>query len=102
MDSQCGAPTGFGATTGRNSFGTVVEFLSDDDQLKLAASTNRFALLCQLEREFARIGLETPTSAVIHESSEWLRRIYVSDLQLDAQNQLRLVAQLRQIFIRCL
>jgi len=64
--------------------------------LNFGGHTNRFAYYTSLNGNRTNLGLETPTSAVIHDQANGYGGFTSLTYNLDAQNQLRLVAQLRQ------
>jgi outer membrane receptor protein involved in Fe transport len=73
-------------------------FYQTDDQLNFGGHTNRFAYYASLNGNRTNLGLETPTSAVIHAQANGYGGFTSLTYNVDAQNQLRLVAQLRQDF----
>jgi len=77
---------------------TAGNFYQTDDQLNFGGHTNRFAYYASLNGNRTNLGLETPTSAVIHDQANGYGGFTSMTYNLDAQNQFRLVAQLRQDF----
>jgi outer membrane cobalamin receptor len=77
---------------------TAGNFYQTDDQLNFGGHTNRFAYYASLNGNRTDLGLETPTSAVIHDQANGYGGFTSLTYNVDAQNQLRLVAQLRQDF----
>jgi outer membrane cobalamin receptor len=73
-------------------------FYQTDDQLNFGGHTNRFAYYASVNGNRSNLGLETPTSAVIHDQANGYGGFTSLTYNVDAQNQLRLVAQLRQDF----
>jgi outer membrane cobalamin receptor len=73
-------------------------FYQTDDQLNFGGHTNRFAYYASLNGNRSDLGLQTPTSAVIHDQANGYGGFTSLTYNVDAQNQLRLVAQLRQDF----
>jgi outer membrane cobalamin receptor len=71
-------------------------FYQTDDQLNFGGHTNRFAYYASLNGNRTDLGLQTPTSAVIHDQANGYGGFASLTYNLDAQDQLRLVAQLRQ------
>ncbi len=71
-------------------------FYQTDDQLNFGGHTNRFAYYASLNGNHTDLGLQTPTSAVIHDQANGFGGFTSLTYNVDAQNQLRLVAQLRQ------
>ncbi len=77
---------------------TAGNFYQTNDQLNFGGHTNRFAYYASLNWNRTNLGLETPTSAVIHDQANGYGGFTSLTYNVDAQNQLRLVAQLRQDF----
>jgi outer membrane cobalamin receptor len=73
-------------------------FYQTDDQLNFGGHTNRFAYYASVNGNRTDLGLQTPTSAVIHDQANGYGGFTSLTYNVDAQNQLRLVAQLRQDF----
>jgi len=73
-------------------------FYQTDDQLNFGGHTNRFAYYASLNGNRTDLGLETPTSAVIHDQANGYGGFTSLTYNVNAQNQLRLVAQLREDF----
>ena len=73
-------------------------FYQTDDQLNFGGHTNRFAYYASLNGNRSDLGLQTPTSAVIHDQANGFGGFTSLTYNLDSQDQLRLVAQLRQDF----
>ena len=77
---------------------TAGNFYQTDDQLNFGGHTNRSAYYASLNGNRSNLGLETPTSAVIHDQANGYGGFTSLTYNVDAQDQLRLVAQLRQDF----
>ena len=77
---------------------TAGNFYQTDDQLNFGGHTNRFAYYASVNGNRTDLGLQTPTSAVIHDQANGYGGFTSLTYNVDAQNQLRLVAQLRQDF----
>jgi outer membrane cobalamin receptor len=73
-------------------------FYQTDDQLNFGGHTNRFAYYASANGNRTDLGLQTPTSAVIHDQANGYGGFTSLTYNVDAQDQLRLVAQLRQDF----
>jgi outer membrane receptor protein involved in Fe transport len=73
-------------------------FYQTDDQLNFGGHTNRFAYYASLNGNRTDLGLQTPTSAVIHDQASGFGGFTSLIYNVDARNQLRFVAQLRQDF----
>jgi hypothetical protein len=71
-------------------------FYQTDDQLNFGSHTNRFAYYASVNGNRTNLGLETPTSAVIHDQANGYGGFTSMTYNLDSKDQLRLVAQLRQ------
>jgi outer membrane cobalamin receptor len=77
---------------------TAGNFYQTNDQLNFGGHSNRFAYYASVNGNRSDLGLETPTSAVIHDQANGYGGFTSMTYNVDAQNQLRLVAQLRQDF----
>ena len=77
---------------------TAGNFYQTDDQLNFGGHTNRFAYYASLNGNRTDLGLETPASAVLHDQANGYGGFTSLTYNVDAQNQLRLVTQLRQDF----
>jgi outer membrane cobalamin receptor len=73
-------------------------FYQTDDQLNFGGHTNRLAYYASLNGNRTDLGLQTPTSAVIHDQANGYGAFTSLTYNLDSEDQLRLVAQLRQDF----
>src|SRR5438445_5376244 len=73
-------------------------FYQTDDQLNFGGHTNRFAYYGSLNGNRTNLGLQTPTSAVIHDAANGFGGFTSLIFNLDPQNQLRLIAQARRDF----
>src|SRR6202162_4874035 len=71
-------------------------FYQTDDQLNFGGHTNRFAYYASINGNRSDLGLQTPTSAVIHDQANGYGGFTSLTYNLDSSDQLRLVAQLRQ------
>jgi outer membrane cobalamin receptor len=71
-------------------------FYQTDDQLNFGGHTDRFAYYASLNGNRTDLGLQTPTSAVIHDQANGYGGFTSMTYNLDSANQLRLVAQYRQ------
>src|SRR5882762_9321838 len=77
---------------------TAGNFYQADDQLNFGGHTNRFAYYASLNGNRTNLGLETPTSAVIHDQANGFGGFTSLIYNADSQDQFRLVAQLRRDF----
>ncbi|MDP9340446.1 MAG: TonB-dependent receptor [Acidobacteriota bacterium] len=75
------------------SFGN---FYQTDDQINFGGHTNRFAYYASVNGNRTDLGLETPTSAVIHDRANGYGGFTSLMLNVDSQNQLRFVTSLRR------
>jgi outer membrane receptor protein involved in Fe transport len=86
----------------RNNEGELIlsagNFYQTDNQLNFGSHTNRFAYYVSLNGNRTNLGLQTPTSAVIHDQANGYGGFTSMTYNLDSKDQLRLVAQLRQDF----
>jgi hypothetical protein len=73
-------------------------FDQTDDQLNFGGHTNRFAYYASVSASRTNLGLQTPTSAVVHDAANGFGGFTSLIFNLDRQNQLRLVAQARRDF----
>jgi outer membrane receptor protein involved in Fe transport len=73
-------------------------FYQTDDQLNFGGHTNRAAYYVSLNGNRTDLGLQTPTSAVIHDQANGYGGFTSLTYNLDSKDQLRLVGQLRQDF----
>src|SRR5713101_8804675 len=73
-------------------------FYQTDDQLNFGGHTNRLAYYASLTGNRTNLGLQTPTSAVVHDAANGFGGFTSLIFNLDPQNQLRLIAQARRDF----
>lgn len=73
-------------------------FYQTDDQLNFGGHSNRFAYYASLNGNRTNLGLQTPTSAVIHDAANGFGGFTSLMYNMNSQNQLRLVAQTRRDF----
>src|SRR6202521_779650 len=73
-------------------------FYQPDDQLNFGGHSNRFAYYASVNGNRTNLGLQTPTSAVIHDAANGFGGFTSLIFNLDPQNQLRLIAQARRDF----
>jgi hypothetical protein len=73
-------------------------FYQTNDQLNFGGHSNRFAYYASLNGNRTNLGLQTPTSAVIHDAANGFGGFTSLMYNLNSQNQLRLVAQTRRDF----
>src|SRR3989454_7312400 len=77
---------------------SVGNFYQTDDQLNFGGHTNRFAYYASVSGSRTNLGLQTPTSAVIHDAANGFGGFTSLIYNADSQDQFRLVAQLRRDF----
>src|SRR6266481_4796548 len=77
---------------------TAGNFDQSNDQLNFGGHTNRFAYYASVNGNRTNLGLQTPTSAVIHDGANGFGGFTSLIYNADSQNQLRLLAQLRRDF----
>ena len=86
----------------RNNEGELVlsagNFFQTDDQLNFGGHNNRFAYYASVNGNRTNLGLQTPTSAVIHDAANGYGGFASLIYNADSQDQLRLVTQLRRDF----
>jgi hypothetical protein len=75
-------------------------FYQTDDQLNFGGHSNRFAYYASVSGSRTDLGLQTPTSAVIHDAANGFGGFTSLIFNLNPQNQLRLVAQARRDFFQ--
>jgi hypothetical protein len=90
--------TGFEANNEGELLLSAGNFYQTDDQLNFGGHTNRFAYYTSLSGNRTNLGLQTPTSAVIHDGGNGFGGFGSLIYNLDSQNQLRFVAQARRDF----
>jgi hypothetical protein len=73
-------------------------FYQTDDHLNFGGHTNRFAYYASLSGNRSNLGLQTPTSAVIHDAANGYGGFVSLIYNADSQDQLRFVAQARRDF----
>jgi outer membrane cobalamin receptor len=73
-------------------------FFQSDDQINFGGHSNRFAYYASLNGNRTNLGLQTPTSAVIHDAANGFGGFTSLIYNADPQDQLRLVAQSRRDF----
>jgi len=73
-------------------------FFQTDDQINFGGHSNRFAYYASLNGNRTNLGLQTPTSAVIHDAANGFGGFTSLIYNVDPQDQLRLVAQSRRDF----
>src|SRR5258706_10310405 len=73
-------------------------FYQTDDQLNFGGHSNRFAYYASVNGNRTNLGLQTPTSSVIHDAANGFGGFTSLIFNLDPQNQLRLIAQARRDF----
>ena len=75
---------------------TAGSFYQTDDQLNFAGHTNAFAYYASVSGNRANLGLQTPTSAVLHDAANGFGGFTSLMYNLNSRDQLRLVAQSRR------
>ena len=73
-------------------------FYQSDDQIRLGGHTNKFAYYASANGNRTNVGLQTPTSAVVHDAANGFGGFTSLMYNLDSQDQLRFVAQARRDF----
>jgi len=71
-------------------------FYQSDDQINFGGHNNRFAYYASLNGNRTNLGLQTPTSAVIHDAANGFGGFTSLIYNADSQNQFRFVAQVRR------
>jgi len=73
-------------------------FYQTDDQINFGGHNNRFAYYASANGNRTNLGLQTPTSAVIHDAANGIGGFASLIYNASSQDQLRLVAQIRNDF----
>lgn len=90
--------TGFERNNEAEIVASAGNFYQTDDQANLGGHTNRFAYYASVNGNRTDLGLQTPTSAVIHDRANGYGGFGSLIYNPDARNQLRFVMQLRRDF----
>ncbi len=90
--------TGFERDNEGELVGSLVNFYQTNDQLSFGSHTKRFAYYASLNGNRTDLGLQTPTSAVIHDRANGLGGFGTLIYNVDPDDQLRLVTSLRKDF----
>jgi outer membrane cobalamin receptor len=90
--------TGFDRNNEAELVSTVGNFYQTDDQLNFGGHSNRFAYYGSVDGNRSNLGLQTPTSAVIHDADNGFGGFASLIYNLNSQDQLRFVAQARRDF----
>ncbi len=90
--------TGFERNNEAELVMTAGNFYQTDDQLNFGGHTNRFAYYASVNGNRTNLGLQTPTSAVIHDAANGLGGFTSLMYNVDSQDQVRVVAQVRRDF----
>jgi TonB dependent receptor/Carboxypeptidase regulatory-like domain/TonB-dependent Receptor Plug Domain len=77
---------------------TAGNFYQTDDQINLGGHTNRFAYYASANGNRTNLGLQTPTSAIIHDAASGYGGFTSLIYNATSEDQLRLVAQVRRDF----
>ena len=73
-------------------------FYQTDDQLNFGGHGNRFAYYASVSGSRTNLGLQTPTSSILHDAANSFGGFTSLIFNLDPQNQLRLIVQARRDF----
>jgi outer membrane cobalamin receptor len=73
-------------------------FYQSDNQINVGGHSNRFAYYASVNGNRTNLGLQPPTSAVIHDAANGFGGFASLIYNLDSQDQLRVVTQLRRDF----
>src|SRR6202163_4985786 len=71
-------------------------FYQTDDQINFGGHTNRFAYYASANGNRTNLGLQTPTSAVLHDAANGYGGFVSLMFNLDSRDQLRFVSSLRR------
>ena len=75
-------------------------FYQTDDQINFGGHSNRFAYYASLNGNRTNLGLQTPTSAVIHDTASGFGGFTSLIYNADPQDQFRFVAQVRRDYFQ--
>ena len=92
------ARTGFERNNEAELVLSAGNFYQSDDQLNFGGHSNRFAYYTSVTGNRTNLGLQTPTSAVVHDAANGFGGFTSLIFNLDPQNQFRLIAQARRDF----
>jgi outer membrane cobalamin receptor len=73
-------------------------FYQSDEQFNFGGHTNRFAYYASVNGNRTNLGLQTPTSVAMHDAANGFGGFTSLIFNVDPQNQLRLIAQVRRDF----
>jgi outer membrane cobalamin receptor len=73
-------------------------FYQTDDQLNFGGHGNRFAYYASVSGSRTNLGLQTPTSSILHDAANSFSGFTSLIFNIDPQNQLRLIVQARRDF----
>jgi TonB dependent receptor/Carboxypeptidase regulatory-like domain/TonB-dependent Receptor Plug Domain len=90
--------TGFERNNEAELVSTIGNFYQTDDTLNFGGHSNRFAYYGSLNGNRTNLGLQTPTSAVIHDAANGFGGFTSLIYNLNSKDQLRFVAQARRDF----
>ncbi|HEY2383131.1 MAG TPA: TonB-dependent receptor [Terriglobia bacterium] len=90
--------TGFERSNEAELLISAGNFYQTDNQFNLGSHTNRFAYYASANGNRTNLGLQTPTSAVIHDAANGNGGFASLMYNAGAQDQLRLVGQIRRDF----
>jgi outer membrane receptor protein involved in Fe transport len=90
--------TGFERNNEAELVASFGNFYQSNDQLNFGGHSNRFAYYGSVNGNRTDLGLQTPTSAVIHDAANGFGGFTSLIYNLDPQDQLRFVAQVRRDF----
>ena len=90
--------TGFERNDEAELVSTIGNFDQTDDELNFGGHSNRFAYYASINGNRTDLGLQTPTSAVIHDGANGFGGFTSLIYNLNSQDQLRFVAQARRDF----
>jgi outer membrane receptor protein involved in Fe transport len=90
--------TGFERNNEAEAILGVGNFSQTDDQVNFGGHTNRFAYYASLTANRTNLGLQTPTTAVIHDAANGFGGFASLMYNANSEDQLRFVAQVRRDF----
>src|SRR5271154_3546083 len=90
--------TGFERNNEAELVASFGNFYQSNDQLNFGGHSNRFAYYGSVNGNRTDLGLQTPTSAVVHDAANGFGAFTSLIYNADSANQLRFVAQVRRDF----
>jgi outer membrane cobalamin receptor len=90
--------TGFESNSDAELLLSFGNFYQTDDQLNFGGHSNKFAYYASVDGNRTNLGLQTPTSKVLHDAANGIGGFTSLIYNIDPSNQFRVVAQVRHDF----